>query len=94
MAAAQDLARRYENELSGERFYRKDLESKLTALSLDAENKIGKCMETNSSFEQRLDLLAKKQESDLKVMQSQLFASQSKYKLIGNDLIKLNKKWV
>lgn len=70
------------------------MESKLSTLSFDAENKIGKCLETNNNFEQSLELLTKKQESDLKVMEKHLSAAQSKYKLVEKNLINLNKKYI
>lgn len=58
------------------------------------ENKVAKCYEVNASFEQRIELLAKKQESDVNVMQNELRSAKAKYKSIEVDLLELNKRYV
>uniref|UniRef100_A0A915DR05 FYVE-type domain-containing protein n=1 Tax=Ditylenchus dipsaci TaxID=166011 RepID=A0A915DR05_9BILA len=93
LVAAQELATRYEKDLSGERIYRKELESKLTALSLEADNKIQQILDSNASYEERLELLVTKQESDLKFMQEDMESARIKCQSIESEILELNRRY-
>ncbi|KAI1711767.1 rabaptin-like protein [Ditylenchus destructor] len=93
LRAAQELAARYEKELSDERIYRKELESKLTTLSQETDIRVQEFVESDSSLEQRLEMLATKQEQDLKVMQDELESARSKSDALEGEIEELNRRY-
>ncbi|KAI1710599.1 rabaptin-like protein domain-containing protein [Ditylenchus destructor] len=93
LRAAQELAARYEKELSDERIYRKELESKLTTLSQETDIRVQEFVESDSSLEQRLEMLAMKQEQDLKVMQDELESARSKSDTLDGEIEELNRRY-
>jgi len=93
LTAAQELASRYESELSAERLGRKELESKLNTLSMETEMRVRTCVEENSQLDQRLELLAGKQEQDLATLEQEMRAAREEVKKFEKDMVELNKRY-
>ena len=93
LAAAKELYEKYGKELSEERHYRKELEGKFAALNEECESKIQQCLGNVNSFEERIGLLGRKQESDLAICVEDLELAKSRQKELHSQLEALNERY-
>uniref|UniRef100_A0A914H971 FYVE-type domain-containing protein n=1 Tax=Globodera rostochiensis TaxID=31243 RepID=A0A914H971_GLORO len=93
LAAAKELYEKYGNELSEERRYRKELEGRFAALNDEIEQKIEAFLEAVTKFEERISLLAKKQETDLADLGHELDVAKERQTQLQTDLKTLYEKY-
>ncbi|KAL3100394.1 hypothetical protein niasHS_001697 [Heterodera schachtii] len=93
LAAAKELYEKYGKELSEERLYRKELEGRFAALNDEIEQKIQIFMDSVNRSEERVALLAKKQETDLADMGHELDVAKEQQTALQTELKTLYEKY-
>uniref|UniRef100_A0A914BUS3 FYVE-type domain-containing protein n=1 Tax=Acrobeloides nanus TaxID=290746 RepID=A0A914BUS3_9BILA len=93
LAAKEQLVDRYENELSGERVYRTELENNMRTLSAENEKMVKETIAMNQEFVEQLNEFEKLREATLAGMKNELKKSSDKYLLLEADMITLSHKY-
>lgn len=94
LTAAKELAARYEKELSGERLYRKELESKLAVLSSDTEKQVNGVSAASKELEARIESLVRQQHAATETMRAELQQLRQEYGSLQADMSAINQRLV
>lgn len=94
LAAAQHLADRYQTELSGERLYRNELESKMNMLCSDSEKEAKALAVGNEECSLRLQHAEERFEKLLKEQRKKLYMFRERFQQMDGDMEKLSQKYL
>ncbi|VDK51926.1 unnamed protein product [Anisakis simplex] len=94
LAAAQHLADRYQTELSGERLYRNELESKMSSVCSDTEKEARLAMDGNQKTSEALENLEKKYERLKQEQSRKVHLLKDRLREINDQMVKLNQRYL
>ncbi|MFH4979203.1 hypothetical protein AB6A40_005912 [Gnathostoma spinigerum] len=94
LAAAQHLADRYQTELSGERVYRNELESKMTTLSMEAEADRKKAFRENDELSKKLERVEKRLEKLKEEQNNKLDILKEQFSEMDRNMQYLSRKYI
>jgi len=93
LTAAQQLADRYENELSGERVFRKELEDRLRSLGSEMDKKVGKFQIEHQALADKLVAIQDKHKAVYEKMVSKYTNAASTFTRLEDDFIYMKKRY-
>ncbi|KAE9556257.1 hypothetical protein FO519_000596 [Halicephalobus sp. NKZ332] len=93
LTAAQQLADRYENELSGERVFRKELEDRLRSLGSEMDKKVGRFQIEHQALADKLVAIQDKHKEVYEKMVSKYTNAASTFTRLEDDFIFMKKKY-
>ena len=93
LTAAQQLADRYENELSGERVFRKELEDRLRSLGSEMDKKVGRFQIEHQALADKLVAIQDKHKVVYEKMVSKYTNAASTFTRLEDDFIFMKKRY-
>ncbi|VDM43462.1 unnamed protein product [Toxocara canis] len=94
LAAAQHLADRYQTELSGERLYRNELESKMNSLCADAEKEANLAMKGNENSTEALSQIDERCERLRQEQRRKVYLLKDRLRQMNEEMIKLSQRYL